>query len=377
MKNSIYYYSIVSIFLFLSCTGWKDKRNMESDIITANLERRDNVSTKELFSDIQVIPLETTPESLIRDITQIKFFEGRYYIHDYRRSQIFVFDREGRFQFALNEKGDGPGQYLNLSDFAIDTARRNLVVLCAVSNALFFYDLGGKFIEKKRLPDIAGAYSSLQFQNKDTIAFFTYDYDNRLKFYSLSKNKIIDEYFHEEKKDIFCKDVFPFPHSLCRSLTNTIYSLSKTTLTELYHWDFGNLNNDIEKLEFPSGWNQQEKIQYAKDAYSSKSVNYVIEFHGQNSRYRYAMVVRKNKYIQLFYDGKKQSLLQFERTKEGLQLYPIYFGEDFILCTPEGGLPLDDIFPEKLRNEEQRRIIQSHSEEENPILIKYVFKNED
>lgn len=142
MKSSLIYYSAISIFFFLSCTGSKEKRNMESDIITVNLERRDNISTKDLFSDIQVIPLETTPESLIRDITQIKFFEDRYYIHDYRRSQIFVFDREGRFQFALNEKGDGPGQYLNLSDFAIDTVRRNLVVLCAVSNALFFYDLG-------------------------------------------------------------------------------------------------------------------------------------------------------------------------------------------------------------------------------------------
>ena len=160
------------------------------------------------FSDIQVIPLETTPESLIRDITQIKFFEGRYYIHDYRRSQIFVFDGRDVSNSHFNEKGDGPGQYLNLSDFAIDTARRNLVVLCAVSNALFFYDLGGKFIEKKRLPDIAGAYSSLQFQNKDTIAFFTYDYDNRLKFYSLSKDKIIDEYFHEEKKIYFAKTYF-------------------------------------------------------------------------------------------------------------------------------------------------------------------------
>lgn len=94
---------------------------MESNIIAVDLEERDEVSTKDLFSDIQVIPLETTPKSLIRDITQIKFFESRYYIHDYRRSQIFVFDREGRFQFALNEKGDGPGQYLNLSDFAIDT----------------------------------------------------------------------------------------------------------------------------------------------------------------------------------------------------------------------------------------------------------------
>ena len=56
---------------------------MESDIITVNLERRDKISTKDLFSDIQVIPLETTPESLIRDITQIKFFEDRYYIDRY------------------------------------------------------------------------------------------------------------------------------------------------------------------------------------------------------------------------------------------------------------------------------------------------------
>lgn len=233
---------------------------MESDIITVNLERRDNISAKELFSDIQAIPLETTPESLIRDITQIKFFESQYYIHDYRRSQIFVFDREGRFQFALNEKGDGPGQYLNLSDFAIDTVRRNLVVLCAVSNALFFYDLEGKFIKKKRLPDISGAYNSLQFQNKDTIAFFTYDYDHRLKFYSLSKNKILGEYFPEERKDIFCRGVFPFPHAFRRSLTNTIYSLSEATLTDLYQWDFGDLNNEIENLKFHPNMSKQEQI---------------------------------------------------------------------------------------------------------------------
>ena len=95
---------------------------MESDIITVNLDERDEISTKDLFSEIQLIPLETTPESLIRNITQIKFFEDRYYIHDYSRSQIFVFDREGHFQFALNEKGNGPGEYLNLTDFAIRPA---------------------------------------------------------------------------------------------------------------------------------------------------------------------------------------------------------------------------------------------------------------
>ena len=376
MKSIIYYFSMISIFFFLSCTGWKDKKNMESDIITVNLDERDEISTKDLFSEIQLIPLETTPESLIRNITQIKFFEDRYYIHDYSRSQIFVFDREGHFQFALKDKGNRPGEYLILTDFAIDTTRRNLVVLCAVSNALFFYDLGGKFIEKKKLPEIAGAYNTLQLKKKDTIALCTYYYDHRFNFYSLSRNEILDEYFPEDIKDVFCRGVFPFPHAFRRSLTNTIYSLSGATFTELYRWDFGDLNNDIEKLEFHPNMSKQEIIQYAKDVYSSKSVNYIIDSQGQNSRYRYAMVVRQNKYIQLFYNRKNHDLLQFERTKEGLQLYPIYFGEDFILCTPEGGLPLNDLFPEKLRNEDQQRIIQSHSEQENPVLVKYVFKNE-
>ncbi len=50
---------------------------------------------------------------------------------------------------------------------------------------------------------------------------------------------------------------------------------------------------------------KQEQIQYVKDAYSSKSVNYVIDSQGQNSKYRYAMVVRKNKYIHLFYNREK------------------------------------------------------------------------
>ena len=379
MKSTLCHCLKISLlfFLLLSCDGRRRKDSRVLDIITADLERRDNISVNDLFSNIQLIPLETTQESLIRTITQIRFFEGRYYIHDYSRARIFVFDENGHFLSTLDKKGDGPGMYLNLTDFDIDTVRRNLVILCAVSNALFFFDLEGNFIEKKRLPDIAGVYNSLQFQNRDTIAFFTYDYGHRLKFYSLSRNKIIDEYFPEERKDIFCRGVFPFPHALRRSLTNTIYSLSGATLTELYRWDFGDLNNDIENLKFRPNMSKQEQIQYVKDAYSSKSVNYVIDSQGQNRRYRYAMVVRKNKYIHLFYNREKHDLLQFERTKEGLQLYPIYFGEDFILCTPEGGLPLNDLFPEKLRNEDQQRIIQSHSEEENPILVKYVFKNEE
>ena len=92
MKSIIYYFSMISIFFFLSCTGWKDKKNMESDIITVNLDERDEISTKDLFSEIQLIPLETTPESLIRNITQIKFF---------RIDIIFTIIRDPKSLFSI------------------------------------------------------------------------------------------------------------------------------------------------------------------------------------------------------------------------------------------------------------------------------------
>lgn len=160
--------SCFSFFLAIERRGGEDQA---LETISVDLNMRNHVYSSELFADIQVIPLETTPESLIRQITQIKYFEERFYIHDYSRSCLLVFDSKGHFLFALNEKGNAPGQYLNLTDFEIDKIHKNIVILCAVSNSLYFYDLEGKFIKNQKLPNIIGAYNSFQFQNEDTIAF--------------------------------------------------------------------------------------------------------------------------------------------------------------------------------------------------------------
>lgn len=90
-KYHLLFFDDIHIF-FLSCTGWKDKKNMESDIITVNLDERDEISTKDLFSEIQLIPLETTPESLIRNITQIKFL---------RIDIIFTIIRDPKSLFSI------------------------------------------------------------------------------------------------------------------------------------------------------------------------------------------------------------------------------------------------------------------------------------
>ncbi len=85
-------FTLSILFLLLSCHREKGGEDQALETISVDLNMRNHVYSSELFADIQVIPLETTPESLIRQITQIKYFEERFYIHDYSRSCLLVFD---------------------------------------------------------------------------------------------------------------------------------------------------------------------------------------------------------------------------------------------------------------------------------------------
>lgn len=109
---------------------------------------------------------------MVREVSKIIPFKDRYYILDQARRKLFVFDRKGNFLFVINDQGDGPNQYINMSNVAFDQLNEKIVVLSAQNQALYFYDMDGNYLDKKRLPDIAtGAYVSLQILNKDTICF--------------------------------------------------------------------------------------------------------------------------------------------------------------------------------------------------------------
>lgn len=132
----------------------------------------------------------------------------------------------------INDQGDGPNQYINMSNVAFDQLNEKIVVLSAQNQALYFYDMDGNYLDKKRLPDIAtGAYVSLQILNKDTICFYTADPLNKLKFYSFSQDTIFCEsQVNESKGDIFTRDRFSIQGSYCNALNNTVYSLEKDFL---------------------------------------------------------------------------------------------------------------------------------------------------
>jgi hypothetical protein len=349
-----------------------------------DIDKRDPVSVFDIFHKIEIIPLETTDESLIRNIDKLIYYNNNFYILDYSAYKILVFDNRGNYLFKIDNRGQGPDQYIHIADFDIDRNGNKLTLISAVDAKLHEYDLNGRFLRQYTLPDIPGAYGEIKCTNTDTIAFWTYDYKNRLKFYSKKENRIFKESFPEED-NIFTKSP-AFPENkynyLTRAIDNRILKFSPVDdMVTVYTWDFGDLNIDYKSLNYQKEGRSDILRELFKKMYASEIVNYLFRITGENTDYLYTQVVRKNKYVNIFHDKKKQQAVVFEKTTENACFFPLYWTDDFVIgyqYRPEGVpipyMELDEIIPDAILDNENIERKNRHNEFDNPLLIKYYFK---
>jgi hypothetical protein len=377
------------VILFLSPVPYgcnqADKNVNEKAAIIADIDKEDKVSVFDLFEKVEIVPLETTDSSLIRSILKLICHNNMFYILDYN-SVILAFDATGKFKFKIDNRGQGPNQYTHISDFDIDRERAVISFIAPVVAELHEYDLNGQFLHKYRLPQITAGYNSLKHLSKNVIAFWTFDYDNRLKFYSKEENRIFSECFPEEDNffDQIHIQTFTHDHYILRSLDNNVYEMSHDgTVSVAYTWDFGKLNIDYNKLDAPPvvslrSMADKERISnYMKQISSSEIVNYIFHVSGGNAEYAYSQIMRKDRYINIMYHKTRKRTLLFEKTTENAGFYPLYWTDDFVTgCIPENFLPenLDAVIPDAILDAENIERKNQYSEFDNPLLIKYCFK---
>jgi hypothetical protein len=380
MKHNIFI--LVFIFTLYTLYGCKEQNGkMETgSVIRMDIDKRDHISVFDIFRKIEIIPLETTDESLIKSIDKLIYYDHNIYILDYDRYKIFVFDSLGHYLFKFDDRGQGPEEYHHIADFDINEKERKLVLLSAVDAKLHEYSLNGQFLQRYNLPDITGAYAEIKCINTDTLAFWTYDYANRLKFYDKKENKIFKESFPEEN-NIFTKST-AFPENkynyLTRIIDNRIFKISSTDdMTTVYTWDFGNLNIDYKSLNYQKEGHSDVLRELFKKMYASEIINYLFWTTGENSDYLYTQVIRKNKYINIFYNKKTQRPVVFEKTTENAYFLPLYWTDDFVIGWQYQPLPdmdLDEVIPDAILDDENIERKKRHNEFDNPLLIKYYFK---
>ena len=125
---------IILTLFFYSCNSKENQAIKTIDVLSPSGPEIKNLS--EIATDVQYIPLETSPEALLRFVNYLKATNNKFYINTVR--EILCFDNSGKFLYKLDQQGRGPNEYVYLSDYDIKPEKNLMIVL--TRGKLYFYN---------------------------------------------------------------------------------------------------------------------------------------------------------------------------------------------------------------------------------------------
>lgn len=350
--------------------------------IIVDLDRPQKVSLFDYFSHIQLIPLETNDDILIGYCEEVLQHQNRYYIFDRKPHKIHIFDKNGKFLFQIDKRGQGPGEYTaGLASVLINPFTENIDLTDL--GRIYSYDLTGKHVRTIPRPENSTNY----FWNFIAINENTYvgyilsngGLDSyKINYYDVKANKVVHKeyetdvflntYAHITSKSHTVFYVYNGKYFFYHLVDNTTYEVGVDSLTEAYTWDFGKYNYDAKDLKLPN------------DPFSIITLPYRIFLQGQNNKYLLAQIGLRNDISKsgayLIHDKSTNECKYIEQFAEFVNFNPRKITNEYVLTWCQHG-ELEDYISEEMLDEENlqkfRELINA-KDEQNTILIKYYFK---
>lgn len=332
-------------------------------------------SYKDLFQRIELIQLESDPQSLIGYMDKAMCIGDSIIILDMSRSSVFLFSPEGRFLNAIGRRGDGPEEYLMCYDIAYNSTTSNISIL-EPRGTVCDYSLCGNFIEKHKLPSKPN-YMACDWLNADNMVLWSAVNEDEcgVSVVDVMSGKTI---FEDWKRDrmLDMQRLQPFYRynedvKFCPPMTNDVYAVADTCLRLDYTWKFSPENISDEYLkEIAAIENPQEKNKKLINDLKNGDLKNVPSFNGETSDLYYVALqtgIGENaQYLSVFHDKTHGKSIVFNQFKEGMSLHPIFMNNDFLLCQ----VPYEevDIYNDILG------LNLTLEEDENPLLAKFYFK---
>ena len=160
-----------------------------------------------VYKNLSFIQLETNAESLLSFIDKVEIYKDRIYVFGHGAigvRKVCCFDLQGKFLFNIDRRGNGPEEYLSLTDFVIDKKTQCLWLVDHAKKMLKF-DLDGNFIEQYSTDFFINNISLMDDENKMAIRLGDYK-DENYSFinYSYKDKKIL---YHQEAPNTISSSV--------------------------------------------------------------------------------------------------------------------------------------------------------------------------
>lgn len=351
--------------------------------VVIDLERNDKVSVYDIFSEIEVVPLETNKESAFHyPFDKFVVHDNKfYYVLDSKDGSIFVFSENGIFVKKINKKGGGPGEYFAISDFDINRFTNNLEIFTSVGKLIIYDFAGENYIET--IPINTIVHYAINLTKDIVVCFNNVRSNNKMFFFSRSRREIVADCFSHPDfiytKTAFHHSATPFyvyNDTVCfyDAANGDIFSIDAVnkTLKPRYQWDLGIYNFDVSLL--PDDRDRQYYMEFLH--YGNTKYAFSFLLNSENDSYVIIRFRFQNKHKTIIYNKHTKNYLLFHEFIEGFQCIPVFLTNEYMyaILSPNY-LPM--MINEKVLNEENRTKLNQIQDDDNCIVVKYKFKNND
>jgi hypothetical protein len=286
-----------------------------------DLDKEDDVSVHDIFSDIRIVVPENHPDYLISVISSVVYHKGYYYIFDRKSQQVFCLDENGTFHYKISATGNGPEEYVYVTGMSIDKINDQILLLEPSMYRLQIFDLNGKHVQTYKIEaeDIMG-YNDAIALNADTIVLISASGDQLIYFSRKSKSIIKTDFPTAIVEGVgpFWPAFYQFENStfFLPSLGQEIFNISNMQGQPYFSWDFG-INNNSENQNA----NLIKELSSARSRNMApydfvgqgKTINHNIIKIAETSRFRIAFVEYNSDYKTVIIDKSQGGEFCFQR----------------------------------------------------------------
>jgi len=389
---------VFCIFLFVSCKGKPDKNDTVLEVTKSNYADTihidlDTISTrfsfKDLFSHIEIIPLQTTMKSFMCSPQKVIVNEeniNRYVLLDRFELSLFSFDSVGNFIRKSPLKNIEKILY---RDYIIGHGRigGNFVFNPFDSTYMYFFNSKIsmynhktlKYIRKEKINlDSLDAFApALIPLDKDIYVFHAgyvisqEDSGDDIYFYSISGDSLVKTVnFHRKLYWGFRNSPFSTYAGrfffLSPFLTNTIYEIHPDSLSvePFLTVDYG--ENTLNEDNFDS-------IIHSSD----RKFSYLIDMFQNSKSYWFFSCIEGDKDIKYFFSVYDKATKAIQTVDAGILAYKTILLTDEILYCSVKAEDAQKILDLGILTEENANRLVKVKENDNPVILKCYLNNKD
>lgn len=351
-----------------------------------------DVSIDDFVTDIDTIRLEVTDASLMNRIDAAHIMDDRFYILTNNSTMVFIFDLKGRYLTQINDKGQGPNEYLSIKNMQIDPVNKRLILTDNFSKKILVYNAEGKQVDVIQLdfhPLQIASYKNEYihfcsgsvdyYKNPKMDDFHIHYLDSGGRYVSSAiekKNKKDISVMSDFRIEILENGDILYQPMMCY----VVYKISGDEVSPYY--EFNNLSRfksvtDEELINFKSKYGEKPNDMEEKedqgylltwgDVLEMKDIVLFI-FRG-NEKYRYSFFNKKN---------LKSSFVDPERMKGDEDVIhfflrdPCCVDDDRIYIAPSEYRT--NRVKGKMKNEKVRTFLENMDLDSNPVLLSFKVK---